>query len=357
VTAPSGPAGRGARRAVAALATLAALAAACSSTKTHHTPGPATSTAARSTSTLTTVAAVGVAPLTGLPVTDPALLRRPAVIVKVDNAPEARPQTGLDQADVVVEEKVEGGVARFMAVFQSHDADVGPVRSVRSTDPDVVRPIGGLFAYSGGITPFIVLLHATGGVVDVGFDADSSAYHRRSGRPAPHDLYTSVGILRQVTPAGMGPPPALFTYLGPGQAFGGAGAAPATHVTVPFGSLTVGEWQWDPASSTWLRTTNGTPHVVDGGGQLAFTTVIVEFVPYTSTGYLDPARTPVDRADVLGSGDAWILASGQIVRGHWAKAASGDVTSFTDAAGAPIAIPPGKTWITLAPVGANAQAS
>jgi hypothetical protein len=311
-----------------------------------------------STTTSTSAPAVGVAPLTGLPVSDPAVLTRPAVIVKIDNAPEARPQSGLDQADIVIEEKVEGGVARFMAIFQSHDAGlVGPVRSVRSTDPDVVRPIGGLFAYSGGIGPFIALLHATGGVVDVGYDADTSAYHRRAGRPAPHDLYTSVTTLRQATPAGMGPPPALFTYLAAGQAFGGAGVAPVTHLTVPFGSLTVGEWQWDPGTSTWLRTTNGSPHVVDGGGQLAFTTVVVEFVAYTPTGYLDPARTSVDRADVIGSGDAWVLARGQIVRGHWAKAAAGDVTSFTDAAGVPIAIPPGKTWITLAPVGANAQAS
>jgi hypothetical protein len=85
---------------------------------------------------------------------------------------------------------------------------------------------------------------------------------------------------------------------------------------------------------------------------LAFTTVIIQFVPYARTPYKDPAHSPVDEAEVVGSGDAWILADGTLVRGTWTKPTIADVTAFTDAAGTPIAIPPGRTWITLAPLNA-----
>ena len=295
-----------------------------------------------------------VAPLTGLPVTDAAVLTRPAVVVKIDNAPEARPQTGLARADVIIEERVEGGIARFMALFQSADADVvGPVRSVRSTDPPVVRPIGGLFAYSGGIPPFVSLLHTEGGVVDVGANVDGSAYYRSKDRPAPHNLYTSTVVLRQKAPAGLPAPPTLFTFLPAGRRFTGARAVPLSHFSVTLGSLSSGQWDWDPTARSWLRSTDGTPHLDQGSGQLAFTTVIIQFVPYARTPYKDPARSPVDEAEVIGAGAAWVLADGQLVQGTWSKPTVTDVTTFADSAGAPIAIPPGHTWITLAPLTAT----
>src|SRR5207245_11565693 len=103
-----------------------------------------------------------VSPLTGLPGTTPSAVTRPTLTVKTETAPESRPQAGLQSADVVYEEQVEGGLTRFLAVFQSTDADlVGPIRSLRPTDPQVVRAYGGLFAYSGGTQKFIGLLHAT----------------------------------------------------------------------------------------------------------------------------------------------------------------------------------------------------
>ena len=315
-------------------------------TTTRPTLPPATTT--------TTVAPRPVAPLTGLAVSDAAVLTRPAVVVKIDNAPEARPQTGLARADVIIEERVEGGIARFMAVFQSAEANVvGPVRSVRSTDPPVVRPIGGLFAYSGGIPPFVSLLHNEGGVVDVGADDDGSAYYRSKDRPAPHNLYTSTVALRQRTPNGLAAPPRLFTFLPAAQTFTGAGAIPVSHLSVTMSSLSSGQWDWDPSTHSWLRSTDGAPHIDQGSGQLAFTTVIIQFVPYARTPYKDPAHSPVDEAEVIGTGEAWVLADGQLVKGTWSKPALADVTTYTDAAGASIAIPPGHTWITLAPLTAT----
>src|SRR5207302_701476 len=206
---------------------------------------------------------------------------------------------------------------------------VGPVRSLRSPDPPVVTPIGGLFAYSGGIGPFIALLHQAP-VVDVGVNAFDAAYYRRPGRPAPHNLYSSTPRLRQRTPAGAKPPPPLFTYLGPGESFAPAGVGTVTHLDMSFGPLTSATWDWDPQAGVWRRGTNGTPHTVESGAQLGFTNVILQYVPYRNTGQVDPVREPVDEAVVVGSGDAIILSQGKVVKGTWTKGSAGDVTRYTD---------------------------
>ncbi|MCA1844637.1 MAG: DUF3048 domain-containing protein, partial [Actinobacteria bacterium] len=123
-------------------------------------------------------------PLTGLP---PAA-NRPALVVKIDNAPKARPQAGLNQADVVVEEKVEDGVTRFFTVFHTADADpVGPVRSARSTDLALTGALNRpLFAYSGTNATFQALV-SRAPLVDVGINAASRDYSRHGDRPAPYN--------------------------------------------------------------------------------------------------------------------------------------------------------------------------
>ena len=232
------------------------------------------------------------------------------------------------------------------------DADpVGPVRSLRSTDPAVVTPIGGLFAYSGGIRPFIALLHQAP-VVDVGVDAAESAYYRRPGRPAPHNLYSSTPRLRAHTPPGTKPPPPLFDYLGPGEAFAPAGVGSVTHLDVSVGVRTFATWDWDAQAGVWRRGTNGTPHTVEGGAQLGFTNVILQYVSYRNTGQFDVVREPVDEAVVVGSGEAVILSQGKVVRATWTKSSAGDTTHYADGAGQPVRLAPGTTWIMLAPIGA-----
>lgn len=140
---------RGTRRRTPLLALVAMLLVACSGGGGDGEKGAAGGPPAEVT-TSTTLAPF--APLTGLPLTDQARLGRPALVVKIENAPASRPQSGLDAADVVYEEIVEGGITRFLAVFHSADAEpIGPVRSLRPSDPDIIAPFGGLFAYSGGI--------------------------------------------------------------------------------------------------------------------------------------------------------------------------------------------------------------
>src|SRR4051794_19015060 len=180
---------------------------------------PTTTSAPTTTVATTTTAPPPVMPLTGLPVTDPGKFARPALVVKIDNADgdgrgnQARPQTGLNQADVVYEEKVEGAVTRLAAIFHSQDSDpVGPIRSARSTDVAVFSPLHRpLFAWSGANPTFADLIHASP-IVDVGYDAHSEVYGRRGDRVAPHDLYSSTPDLYSLAPPDSVAPPALFQY-------------------------------------------------------------------------------------------------------------------------------------------------
>ncbi len=150
------------------------------------------------TSTTTTVATTTTTapppptwPLTGLPLDDPAQAAKPVLVVKIDNAqPDrgqgARPQAGINQADVVFEEVVEGSVTRFASLFHSTDADpVGPIRSARTTDLLIMAPLNRpLFAWSGANANVAGQVRAAP-LVDVGHDAASDVYYRDSSRPAP----------------------------------------------------------------------------------------------------------------------------------------------------------------------------
>lgn len=343
------------RRGVAfllALVTVAAGAVACNRDGGSEAAAPATTTAPQPTSTTE----LAEAPLTGLAVDDLDVLERSAVIVKVDNDPKARPQSGLDKADVVIEERVEGSVVRFVAVFHSQDAKlVGPIRSVRSTDPGVVAPFGGVFAFSGGIAAFETQLRRAG-VKMITERNNENAFILRDGRTRPYKTFASTAELRDAGNV-KGSPPALFTRVEAGATFGSSGlglpAAKATKATVVFGSRTTAVWDYDAVAGRWKRTTNGTAHRVEGGAQLSFTTVILQRVPYRDTGFTDRSSSQVDEAVLVGRGEAIILAQGRQVKARWSKASLKAPTVYTDAAtGDPIAIPAGTTWVSLVPTDA-----
>ncbi|HET7720430.1 MAG TPA: DUF3048 domain-containing protein, partial [Acidimicrobiales bacterium] len=167
----------------------------------------------------TTTAPPLVAPLTGLPYAgDPAVLQRQALIVKIDNADNgantARPQAGFNQADIVIEELVEGGVTRLAAVFHSADSDpVGPIRSARITDLEYVSFFGQpLFAWSGGNLEVAGAIRGSTALQDVGYDVlGGDAYYRASDRRSPHNLMSSTPALYAAA-AGGAPPPPVLTY-------------------------------------------------------------------------------------------------------------------------------------------------
>ena len=310
-------------------------------------------TKARPESTAAPAPAGDVAPLTGLPQPDAARRGRVALVVKIDNAPKGRPQTGLNQADVVVVEKVEDGVTRLFSIFHTNDSDpVGPVRSARSTDIALVTPLNRpLFAYAGTNAAFQALVDKAP-IVDVGFNK-GPGYSRQAGRPAPYNLFTNTSVLFQRAPADAKAPPALFTYRASGQAAGGDAAA-GVHVEYRGKNITTRvDYAWDAGAGAWKRTQDATPHLDTAGVQIAPKNVIVQFVNYKDTGQRDRSNAVVDEAQLVGEGEAWILTEGKVVKGKWSKPSAEVVTSYTDPSGAKLGLTPGTTWVELAPPGTS----
>lgn len=336
------------RRLSALLVVTALVAAACGG-------GDDDDKAAKKTTTTTAAATTtaplgnGGAPLTGLPRTDEAKLARAAMIVKIDNAPKGRPQAGINQADVVVEEGVEGGITRLAVIFHSQDPvndTVGPVRSARTTDIFIAAPMNRpLFAWSGANADFAKLVRQAP-LVDVGISAKPGPYRRERGRPALYNLFASFSGLYAGSQGG-GPPPPMFAYRADSEAVANSEPANKAHLQWKDKVRTDVDWAWDPASTTWKRTQNGTPHVDAAGAQVSAKNVVIQFATYHDTGYRDQSNTVVPEADLVGQGDVWVLTDGKVVKGKWSKTAQDAVTSYVDASGNPIKLTPGQTWLEL----------
>ena len=292
-------------------------------------------------------------PLTGLPI-DPAVPARSVLMVKIDNAPKARPQAGVNEADVVVEEGVEGGVTRFATLFHSHDApSVGPVRSARSTDLLFARQLGRpLFSYSGANAVFAELVR-NAPLVDVGVGRFPTNYHREPGRPAPYNLFSETKSLFASGGSEVTPPAPLFSYRAPGEAPPEAGSESARPVQAVWklNITTTVVFAWDEASKTFRRTTDGAAHLDAAGVQVAPENVVFQVVGYRNTGLVDRSGAAVPEAELIGEGEAWVLTAGRLIKGQWRRATEGDTTTYALPSGEPIRLTPGRTWLELVPLG------
>lgn len=330
-----------------------ALAAACSGGDDKE----ATTTSQGPTTTVSTLAAVpNTYPLTGLP-SDPARAGRPGLMVKLDNAdtkgkPGGRPQAGINEADVVVEEGVEGGVTRFAAIFHSADAPtVGPVRSARSTDIIFAAQLGKpLFAYSGANAVFAELLR-TSSLVDVGVGRIPDIYRREKGRPALYNLFSGTDAMVARAPAGATPPAPLFVYRAVGEPAPAGEPAPVVQALWKDKVRTEVVYEWDPAAKGFARTQNGTPHVDAAGKRVTPENVVLQLVPYRNTGLRDRSGAEVPEAELIGEGDLVVLTDGKLIRGRWSRPDAAAITRYKDASGAMIRLTPGRTWVELVPPG------
>jgi Protein of unknown function (DUF3048) N-terminal domain/Protein of unknown function (DUF3048) C-terminal domain len=283
-----------------------------------------------------------VAPLTGLPDPNGDARGRPALFVKVDNTPPARPQAGIDGADVVFEEVVEGDITRFLVIFNSTLPDtVGPIRSVRATDPNIAWPLGGVFAYSGGSQPSVELLRqAPVNAVDETSAGD--AMFRERDRQAPLNLFGRPQglIAKGGRPV---PPPALFQYLGANEQSPGD---PATAARLGFAPGFDPTYTYDAPSRTWKRSYGSAPFTTRSGAQVAPANVVVQFTTYEGG-----VGSPTAEGVTVGEGEVWVFTDGKVVKGRWTRPAKEQPAKYVDAAGRPIKLLPGKTWVHLLPVG------
>jgi hypothetical protein len=288
-------------------------------------------------------------PLSGIATRSP--VDRPALAVKIDNVSAALPQTGIEDADLVVEEMVEGSLTRLVAVFhQRMPSTVGPVRSIRTTDIDVLEALG---------RPLLAASGANGGVLDEVADAAlvnvnalvvGGAYFRSRNRSAPHNLYARTANLLAADQGRGGRPPQLFAYrqapAGAGEGASDGVGSVAEGVDINFGSTQVG-FRWAATDRGWRRTQNGRPHLTAAGGQLSPRNVVVLEVAYTPS--VVDARSP--EAQTVGTGRAWAFTDGRVVTGSWHRASSEDPFDLRDDGDQVIELTPGTTFMELAPPG------
>lgn len=269
--------------------------------------------------------------------------------IKIGNDPAARPQSGLNQADVVFEEPIEGAITRLLAVYQCHEATaVGPVRSTRWIDAQLLPQFGHPgFGFAGGIIPDEALIRSSG-VFDLNFTHYYGLYQRISSRVAPENLYTSTSALWGVDKSGV-EPPAIFSYSATtslGQPSGGANLA--------FSGVTDVQWHWDAPAGVWERYDNGAvDYEADGRPVLASNIVIERVNTYPGPIAEDAEGALGVHSVTVGRGQATVLRNGRAIPAVWSRANIHQATKLSTAAGAKIQLDPGSTWVELLPNSAS----
>ncbi|MGY1753858.1 DUF3048 domain-containing protein [Blastococcus sp. SYSU D01042] len=287
-------------------------------------------------------------PLTGVAVEAPP--QRPALAVKVENSVAARPQSGLDAADVVWEEVVEGGITRFVAVYHSTlPPEIGPIRSVRPMDAAIAGPLHGLFAFSGGGPDFVRAI-ADAGMQVLSQDAGADGFFRLPTRSAPHNVYADpAAFLAQADAGHQAPPTGEFTFAPAGQpATAVALGAPTALVQLKLGSGRP-SWTWSLPDDGWLRAEGTTPATGADGARLRATNVVVLRVDVVNTAFRDPAGNPVPETKMVGGGEALVASGGSTIAATWSKASETAPVVLTGPGGAPVQLAPGTTWVELVP--------
>ncbi len=306
---------------------------------------PATTPSADSAATSTTVPGEPVMPLTGLPIKDPALAARPALVVKIDNHPDARPQSGLNKADIVFEENVEQ-LTRFAAVFQSQTPDpVGPIRSGREQDVQLLGSLNKpIFAWSGGNAGVTAAINGSDFVVaNVQTNArQASKSYRSKDRGVPHNLYAQGSGLFTMAPANASPPPQQFQYLKAGEK---AAGDPSSGAVVAMDGVSV-KWTFDSKSATYLRFQGGKAHNDAALGQINASNVMVLVVDYVQSKIYAPS--PI--AQTLGTGEVFLFTGGKVEHGKWTRQDRLKPFTLTADDGTPMLLTPGRTWVELARV-------
>lgn len=308
------------------------------------TEAPETTTTVAVTTT-TLVPDVPRQPLTGAPLaSEDDIVDRPALAVKIDNHPDARRNhTGLARADIVFEEKVEGSLTRFAAVFHTQDADpIGPIRSGREQDVGFLTSLNSpLFGWSGG-NPGVTRLIRSSFLIDVGAPSNGGSYYRGPGR-SPHNLYSDSDALYALTPDNHpGPPPTQFAYLDDDQVFAGE---PGRDVSFTIGSIDV-EWNWNDDEQRYERSQEGDEHIDKTYGRIGAENVVLLGMDYRQSSI--DANAP--EAVSLGTGVAVVFSNGEFVTGTWDHELAIYPFTLTLDSGEQIELTPGQTWIELVEV-------
>jgi len=286
-------------------------------------------------------------PLTGVGTQEVA--DRPALLVKVENSNIARPQEGLEYADVLYEVVVEGGITRYIAVYHSElPEQILPVRSARPSDIPIVTPYGGLFAYSGAQGPFIQAINAAGNQSLI-FDSGVPGLARVAGRSAPHNVAGNpITLLNQANATRVSPPqggmPFALDVAGSSAAENGN---PVGTIDVRMSNIQRSVFTWDAGTGRFLRSDGATPSVQVSGARLSAVNVVLLAADYVNSDI--PGTSAVPTAVLTGSGRALFAADGKYIEGTWQKGGPADPFTFLDSNGQPVIFAPGNTFVQIVP--------
>ena len=289
-------------------------------------------------------AAAEIAPLTGLSV-EGGSLAHPSLVAKIDNHVAARPQVAIDRTDLVFEELVEGGITRYVAVWQSSIPDqLGPVRSIRPMDPDIIAPFGGLVAYSGGQQRFVDAMNATGQISAI-FDYDTTGlFSRSSATTAPHNVILAAAEFVNRN-ASVTPPAQQYAYATtPAAASAATDGTPISVINTRFSNSSARSWTWNAEAGAYLRAQDGAPDLTSEGAQLRATNVVVLRVDVT-------VDQSIPKTELIASGEASISTGGKTLAAIWSKDSQTAPIRLVDANGVTIRLAPGNTWFQLVPNG------
>lgn len=296
-----------------------------------------------------------VCPLTGTPAPGGKVAKRPALAFKVDNYPQARPWSGIDKADIVFEEPVEGFITRLVAVFQCQQAPlVGPIRSAREPDQGIgdllSRPI---LIHVGSINQVTALLNASNLInIDLRYPQYGGITVNPPGREAPYDTYASTSSAWGLEPKDTTPPAAVFKYsttVPKGK--------PQNTLSIDFSSTSDETWTYHASthSYTLSYTVTGPAMVQQPGGQLtpiSTSNIVVQEVQYTIGPWVENAEGGLEvMVDPTGSGPLEVFRDGVFVRGTWKRASLSTPLNLVAANGSTLNLKPGTTWVEIVPAG------
>jgi hypothetical protein len=280
--------------------------------------------------------------LTGLQV-DPAVNLRPVTAVMIENSQDARPQSGLSEAGVVFEAIAEGGITRFLALFQDNiPGNVGPIRSARPYYVQWALGFDAGYAHVGGSPEALADVKAWG-VKDLDQFANAGAYHRVGSRPAPHNVYTGIPNLNQLE-ANKGYVNSTYTGFArkPREL---PVRTPPTAKSINFnisGALYNVHYDYDAAANSYARSEAGGPHIDANTNLQIKPKVVIALI----MSYGLEADDHHSAYGTIGNGQAFIFQNGKVTVGGWAKTANNVQFTFTDETGKPLLLIPGQTWLT-----------
>ena len=285
-------------------------------------------------------------PLTGMDATEAsaALLARPSLAIKIPNdGSHSRPQKSLEFADIVFEQYVEGGIPRLVAVFHSNQPEtVGPVRSMREMDPNIVGSFQGPLVFSGANPNVMSYARSTGQLL-IAQDLGDDGFFRTKDRYAPYNLHVNLAeILAQAGDSP--PPPRQFDYAYPAElATAAVAGTPATHIDLRLSRYGEPGWDWQADTGVWTRTEFGEPDITVDGAQVSATNVVVLFVKVYYHWSL-----PVTEM-IVSNRPGYVATGGKYIPILWSKSERTGEYVLTTESGEPVSLAAGQTWVELIP--------